>query len=345
MRYDVVIPTLNRPDTLRQCLALIEAQSVLPARVIIIDASDDHDNVKSKVLAGRSQEIEYVFLRSPRKNAAFQRNYGLPHVVSDIALFPDDDAMLFPGTAAEILSAYQLDTKGQVAGVSGIAAVRHPLAGAEQLERSRALKDRIEPVRNQLENRFMPKPFNSYPQSLWKQRDIPSWIDDDRYALIEMTGGLGSLRAELVKAQGFDDTLGYGIGYALHEDQELSMRLQTAGFVLVGARRAPIFHDAHPSKRAGGFNYGFCWFANYLYACRKNMPVDHPSYARHLSRFLQYKLFLYRARAIATQDQYNRDVLEGARKAWERRADLLTAERSDLAEAYKRLCDECLQPR
>lgn len=345
MRYDIVIPTLNRAETLRKCLALIEGQTEKPVRVIIIDATDDHEAVKTRVMQDRDPGIDWVFLQSPRKNAAFQRNYGLPHVVSDVVLFPDDDAMFYPHSAEEIMSVYRLDTAGQVAGVSGIQATRHPHAGAAEIEAGRHLKDRIEPVRSRIEDRLTPKPFVSYPRDLWKQRRIPAWIDGDRYALVEMTGGLGSIRAEIVKAQRFDDVLGYGIGYALHEDQELSMRLQTAGHLLVGARRAPIFHDAHPSKRAGGFNYGFCWFANYLYACRRNMPEDHPAFTAHLPRFLKYKLGLYRLRAVATGDAYNRDVLDGARAAWARRDDLLRASREALAEVYRGLCDELMRPR
>ena len=40
MRHDAVISTLNRRESLKACLSLIEEQTEKPARVIIVDASD-----------------------------------------------------------------------------------------------------------------------------------------------------------------------------------------------------------------------------------------------------------------------------------------------------------------
>jgi hypothetical protein len=50
MQYDCVIATKNRVSALRMSIPLILKQDVLPGRLIVIDASDDHDSVRNEVL-------------------------------------------------------------------------------------------------------------------------------------------------------------------------------------------------------------------------------------------------------------------------------------------------------
>jgi hypothetical protein len=49
MQYDCVIATKNRVGALRMSIPLILKQDVLPERLIVIDASDDHDSVRTEV--------------------------------------------------------------------------------------------------------------------------------------------------------------------------------------------------------------------------------------------------------------------------------------------------------
>lgn len=341
MRYDVVIATLNRPESLSACLSLIEAQTEKPQRVIIVDASDDHAGVKAQVMRQRDPAIEWLFLQSDARSSPRQRNLGLDQVTSEVVLFPDDDSMLYPTAAAAMLAAYRLDDSGQVAGVSGVAASTPPAThSAQQITRWRAVKERIQPVRNRIEDVLVTKPFNSYPRELWTSRDVPPWVDGRRFVLVETIGGyLLSLRTAAVREHRFDEVMGYGIGYALHEDMELSLRLQSAGYLLVAAHEAPIFHDVHPAKRAGGYNYGFCWIANYIYACRRAIPEDSKAWRVDLSRFLRYKLALYRARAVVRRDDYSREVWLGARAAWQARASLMASPLGEVGQNYRQLCD------
>jgi GT2 family glycosyltransferase len=341
MHYDVVISTLNRPESLRNCIEMIETQTEKPSRVIIVDASDEHDGVKAYVMKSRDTAIEWVFMKSDAKSLPHQRNLGLTRVQSPVVLLPDDDSMLHPWAAAKMMSAYQLDDRGQIGGVSGMAASVSPLGrGSSQMKWTRALKDGIQPLRNRLEDRFATKPFNSYPRELWRQRAIPGWVDGKRFILVETIGGyLLSLRADVAKKLKFDEVLGYGIGYALHEDMEMSLRLQKSGYLLVAAHDASIFHNVHPSKRAGGFNYGFCWIANYIYACRKNLPEGSVSWRDDLTHYLRYKLLLYKIRSIALRDDYSRDISLGAKAAWNVRSDLMSSSVADLEQMYRELCD------
>lgn len=343
LSYEVVIATRNRPETLKASLPLIEAQTEKPRRIILVDASDDHAAFKTSLaeVIDRSP-FDYLILRAERPNSSRQRNVGLDLVESEIALMPDDDSMLYPEAAAEMMAGYRLDTAGVVAGVSGRANAAAPAAPvAHRMAKSRAFKDALDPPRNYVEDRLVPDPFKEYPRELWRTRDIPAWIDGDRFALVETIGGFRmSFRTDIARRLRFDETLGYGIGYALHEDMELSLRMQSAGYLLIGAQRAAIHHNVFPAKRADGFNYGFCQIANYIYTCRRNMPETSRGWAV-MGRFLRYKLLLYR---LTASTPYGRDVYRGAAAAWRRRAVLMKAPPlSGLEAAYVALCDACIE--
>lgn len=344
MRYDAVIATLNRPEALRACLRQIELQSERPERVVVVDASDDHESVKTAALAGRDPGIQWIVLRADRRGLPNQRNQGLEHVRNPVTFMPDDDSLLHGEAAKEMMAAYRLDATGVVGGVGGTESPNSPL-GKTSVHKSRgqALKARLDQPRNKIEARIAKKPFETYAHELWVSQKLPEWVDGDRFVPVESIGGyLLSLRTDLARERKFDETLAYGIGYALHEDMDMGLRLQKDGYLLIGARRSPIFHDLFPGKRAGGFNYGFCWIANYIYVCRRTIPPGSAILDEQLEPFLKHKLRLYRARALVRRDEYSRDVYRGANTAWSIRNDLASSDPAELAAAYRLSCDRYL---
>ncbi|WP_237739335.1 glycosyltransferase family 2 protein [Microbacterium yannicii] len=344
MRYDVVIATRNRADSLARCIDCIESQTVLPERVIIVDASDEAEQVAAIALLDRTAAVEWIWIDSAVRSLPHQRNLGLARVVSEVVLMPDDDSLLFPEAAAELLAAYALDEDDRLGGVSATGVATSPLEGdTTQISRGSRWLARLLPLRNRVERIVVPRPFEMHPRSLWKRRPLPSWVDGHTYAPVETIGGyLLSLRADLAREAQFDEALGYGVGYALHEDMEMSLRLQNDGYLLVAAHRAHTFHDVHPGKRAKGFAYGFCWIANYVYASARTIPRDTRAW-RRLPRFLRYKMLLYRLRAGVRRDAYSREVSRGAQVAWAHRSELIDALPGDLSTAYERLCDRWLE--
>ena len=54
MSYDCVIATKDRINALRMSILLIIKQDILPGRLIVVDASEDHDSVKTEI--GRISE-------------------------------------------------------------------------------------------------------------------------------------------------------------------------------------------------------------------------------------------------------------------------------------------------
>lgn len=336
----MLIATANRPESLRSCLSLIEAQTLLPTRVIIVDASDDHDAVMAAALADRSAEIRWVPLRAPVKSLAHQRNFGLDHVKSEVVLMPDDDSMLFPDAAAHIMDAYTRDTEGVVGGVAAAVAGHHPQQAAlgKSIGRRGGIKQRLQRLRYVVEAKFAPSPFTEYGQSAIDARTLPGWIDGGRFRALTVMGGYQmSFRTSAIQRLRFDEVLGHSSGYCLHEDHEVAMRIHNAGLVLVAAQEAMVFHEQHGGRRAGGFTYGFTWIANMVYTCTKNMPADSRAARHDLPRQARYKLALYAARSLAKRDRYSYDVYRGARRAWVNRAQL--APGPGLERSYRDLCD------
>ena len=148
-----------------------------------------------------------------------------------------------------------------------------------------------------------------------------------------------SFRTDALRQVGFDETLGYGVGYAYHEDFDVSLRLERLGYALVSAEGAKVCHYSFPGTRGNGYNYGFCVIANCAYVCRKTISRDIQIYP-FLERYLKYKLSLYASRFYSS---HGREVFRGAFDAWRNRSRLLDADEAGLSEAYKALCGQYIK--
>jgi cellulose synthase/poly-beta-1,6-N-acetylglucosamine synthase-like glycosyltransferase len=344
MSYDCIIATRNRLNALRMSIPLILKQDVLPGRLIIIDASHDHDAVRTEVhdISERLGFKDTIVAKSDASNSARQRNIGLQFVQAPVVMFPDDDSMWHTGFASCILKIYQADMRGQVGGVSGVGVLTPPPElGQPTYNRSRfrTAKQALQPYRNYIEQRFFPKPFDAIGASTWTDKvDVVDNINSKRLPLI--TGCRMSFRTDAMRRVGFDETLGYGSGYSYHEDFDVSLRLEREGYALVSAENAKVCHLSFPGKRGDGYGYGFCAIANCVYVCKKTMNGDTQIF-RIMERYLKYKLSLYAGRFYTNHD---RQVFRGAFDAWRNRFQLLNADGAGLSDAYKSLCDRYLDP-
>lgn len=94
---DVIIPTLGRPQPLRDTLDDLGAQTVTPRRVIVIDQGGS-----SPPLLGE-WPFELVVLSLTTPGACQARNFGLREVRSEWVLFLDDDVRLRPHLLSYLL--------------------------------------------------------------------------------------------------------------------------------------------------------------------------------------------------------------------------------------------------
>jgi glycosyltransferase involved in cell wall biosynthesis len=101
----VVIPSRDRPELLRDCLAGLRAQ---PRRLQVL-VVDDGSRVS---LADVASAGGAVFLRQPPLGLGAARNRGLESARSEIVAFLDDDVLVSPGWSAAILEAIEAGADG-----------------------------------------------------------------------------------------------------------------------------------------------------------------------------------------------------------------------------------------
>ncbi len=344
--YDVVLVTCNRITALKMSLPLMMAQSAPPSQIIVVDTSDDHEKMRREIEELlRPATCPAFVVKSPVRSIPAQRNVGLSHVTAPIVMFPDDDSLWFPGFAGKVVDVYEKDREGRIAGVTGVPSQVSPLDKTAEIyrqEQSSRIKSRIQPLRNRFEARLFPKPFDVFAYENWERRPIPAWFDDVTYRAVETVAGFRmSFRSDAIKSVKFDETLGYGVGYAQHEDMDASLAVQQNGQILAAAQTSRVFHHVFPGARTGGFNYGFCQIANYLYICCKAMDRSSRAWAA-VEPFLRYKLGLY---MLGAPDTRRREIYLGARSAWHQRHALIEAGKPELVSVYKRMMDQSLHKR
>lgn len=92
LNMTLIIPTLNRPNSLKETVKTICCQESVPSQIIVIDQS------KEIKIQRQNQEIEsfcsgleytYLFLKTPSSTRA--RNIGILHAKEEIIVFLDDD--------------------------------------------------------------------------------------------------------------------------------------------------------------------------------------------------------------------------------------------------------------
>ena len=121
----IVIPTKNRPRSLRELIERILRQTILPKEVVVIDQSPDESSLLqveeefSRAPLFVRQHIELRYFREVVvTGAASARNRGLECAQSDIILFFDDDIIPEDDYIEKILEAFHKDNSA--IGVSGV---------------------------------------------------------------------------------------------------------------------------------------------------------------------------------------------------------------------------------
>jgi len=102
----VVIPTYQRPDLLRECLASVErARLAVGQAVIDVVVTDDSRDDQSKHLVETSfKNVRYV--RGPQRGPASNRNCGAALATGRWLVFMDDDCIADEGWLQGYLSAF-----------------------------------------------------------------------------------------------------------------------------------------------------------------------------------------------------------------------------------------------
>ncbi|MBM2575807.1 glycosyltransferase [Jannaschia sp. Os4] len=338
-----VIATRHRPDVLRLALPLHLSQSRLPARILVVDSSDDPGPTAEAVAeATRGAPVPVEVMRTAA-GTAFQRNRGVEAVSEDVVFLPDDDSLLHPGAVEAIMRCYEADPEGRAIGaVCGAETPAYPGEAAPatyRRKRGEGLRQATGRLRTRLEDRLVPQAAKALARALWADRPAPP-----AGVRVEWAPGFRlSGRRDALLAHPFEERLGR---YALGEDVDFCLRLQAAGLDLVAAPEALIHHHRAPGRRDDGvalgaidtLHSGYIPLRAYHAAKAAGRPVP-DGFARTIRRWAAMRAAQLR---IGARDAHGRDRARGAARGRDALGTLLAADAAALDETYLRLRGEVL---
>lgn len=209
----VVVPTLNRHETLLNCLNDLTNQSYSPIQILIVDQSE-HLSSDIDAICQLYPDL-ITWCRVTFKGLPLARNYGWHHAQYEVIIFVDDDVRCGPTFVAEHVRALQLPHVGVVAG------------GIDQ-HSSRKSKG---------------------PTGSFKKWTASTTCAFDAYAEGDVSHAQGCnfsvWKHVLVQLGGIDESL--AMGSALYEETDFCLRAKEAGFRIYFNGHARLTHLAAPS--------------------------------------------------------------------------------------------------
>jgi glycosyltransferase involved in cell wall biosynthesis len=111
LTWALVVPTYMREDVLPRCLRLGAAQTRPPLE--IVDSSPGRKSTRERILREISPlwpGIRWHYVEAERRSITSQRNQGVRAASADVVFLFDDDSLMYPDCAAEIMRVYDADT-------------------------------------------------------------------------------------------------------------------------------------------------------------------------------------------------------------------------------------------
>jgi glycosyltransferase involved in cell wall biosynthesis len=281
LTWSLVIATYNRPNVLQVAIALALRQSRPPAQLIVVDASDNWLHTRDQVLAlpevkATSTSIEY--LAATDKSLARQRNQGLLLANGDIVFFIDDDSLMFPDCAEQIMSIYEKDVSCSVAGVQAELSSEIPAGVGPKEDQKVTGSQRKARLYNKLfrrsahwiwRNVFLmdnTKLFIPY-DGAYHSRQMPQYLMQDNVRQEVLLGGCRmTFRRSVILREKFDSLM---LGYCPTEDLDASYRVSRHG-VLLTATKAVLHHYESAGGRTNRYNVSMLTTMNQAMCLRRH---------------------------------------------------------------------------
>lgn len=253
-KYSAAVPTMNRPDELRQCVKRVLAQNPPPQRFIILD-DGDLDAAELRALLKKSG-CGLLYHKKDEPGLIASLNLAADLCESEWILLLDDDIYLQDGFMENMIAA--LENVEQPDLLAGIAGYSYQKQNENRSLRSRLrlFMERIFLLNGGLEGRFFPSSFCSdydcghHPEKPWPVEHVP--------------GGLGLWRTEILRRYRFDE---FYSGYAYGNDKELAYRV-SRDMLLLCQPASRALHDKSPRSRMDPFELGGMKIRNQFYFYR-----------------------------------------------------------------------------
>lgn len=224
----VVIATYRRPAFVEECLDHLERQSVTPERIVVVDASPDHE---TRDVVSRHPGVDYRRNQRGIGATATSRAIGIADLDEDVVAFIDDDAFAEPDWLERLLEPYDDPT---VAAVGGRALNGQP--GEEH--------DGLGSIGLLLPDGRLTGHFAADPGRV---------LDVDH-----MLGANMSVRMSVVRELG--GIRDFYPGTCLREETDIALRIRRAGLRIVYTPFATVRHVAGVYARGRRFDTRYRYF-------------------------------------------------------------------------------------
>lgn len=343
MEFDIIIATRNRQMVLPISIPLMLSQNRLPRQFIIVDSSDNHNEVKyivEKTVCNAHADIDLLIIQS-EPSSSHQRNIGLKYAKSPVVIFPDDDSLWSPGVAESIMKIYEKDEENLIGGVCATESSIPPpgVFGNMKPVYHMEFRDRLQGITGSklrsIEDRLFPDPLFLEGTAKPKQKKIPSFLHEEKASISgPMTGFRMSFRRQLIDTLRFDEILGR---YSLFEDRDASLGVMQ-NHIIARAGKALVFHYRAPEERVNGIEWGMMHILNRAYVvCKHSKPGSRAR--RLLKRYLFYKLARY---ILQAQTNYGRQRVLGAWRAISQISYIINSPKDDLPKRYIEVRNNCI---
>jgi glycosyltransferase involved in cell wall biosynthesis len=216
LAYSAVIPTKDRPEAVGEAVRILLAQSRLPVRIVVVDASARPYELPEELEShARRLAVEVMVVASPPSTSA-QRNLGAREVETPVVLFLDDDVRLPADYAETLLARWEAGGLEALGGVAGTPAVVPRQGPVSRALRRLTMLNYVDPAGEAM--------------TLRRSGNV-RYVPEPRGAVLVPALGAGATayRTDLVRAHPFDERFE---GYAPGEDLEMAFRLGQAAPLL-----------------------------------------------------------------------------------------------------------------
>jgi GT2 family glycosyltransferase len=298
LSWGLVIATYQREKILPICLKLAIEQTRPPAEIIVVDSSDYWEATRDRVyqdLSAQHPDVQWLYVAAEERSSALQRNQGARLATTDIVFLIDDDSLMYPNCAEEIMRVYEADTDQTVQSVQAHQTKIPPLeeisdskyVNTESQSTSLNSRSLLEPIVTfvwkhlllmNTEVNFIPYD-GAYPQST-----IPKHLQALNIEITRFVSGFSmTFRRDAILREPLDPALRY---YTAWEDVDVSYRLSRHGLLLT-ALDAKLHHYWSASGRINRFQIAALSALNqavFLARNSTNIRRDIPIYRRLMAR-------------------------------------------------------------
>src|SRR5262249_48029390 len=253
LTWGFVVCTYKREDILAECLRLAAEQTRPPIEVIVVDANPKFEHPRTRIAAeivATYPAIRWSHLAANRPSLPAQRNHGIQRASADILFLFDDDSLMYPDCAEQIIRVYETDSKEVVAGVGALQATAPPkgvptaLAPSSPTQATAGAPGFLKTLEFRLT--FGERIFPPYDETGYPAHSLPAEVMQLNVANAHLLNGFRmTFRRKFLAREPFEEALD---AYAPSEDFDVSCRVSRHG-PLVTALDAKVFHAQAPGGR------------------------------------------------------------------------------------------------